>query len=466
MIPFWRSLVFKLLLAFALAGLLGFGLQFLLMENVTLLRFRNYLDNSRVRDIAMRSLNYYRENGSWSGVEKIIPPPPPPLNGDPNRPLPNNAGEAARSGPGLLIGLLDAENRVIIPIEGTRPGEIVDLKDFPLRQELILDGKRIGTALRLTTRERLTPEEHAFVLTLQRSLLWSGGIALLLASGLGIVMAVSLVRPLRRLTEASQRFTLRDSLSPLREGRDEVGQLAKAFNQMSSDLSDADRQRRQMLADIAHDLGTPLTVVSGYVQSMRDGKLQATPERLETIYDELRLLQNLIDDLRLLSLADAGKLTLNREEIAPSVLLSTVQKAFQHRAEKAGITLSVDASKSLPNIVVDSERIRQVLGNLVNNALRHTPQGGQIRLVGWTQANAVLLEVQDTGVGIAPEKLPHIFERFYRADESRNTENGEGSGLGLAIAKAIVELHGGEIIAESVPGEGTSMKIRLPLEKQ
>jgi len=227
---------------------------------------------------------------------------------------------------------------------------------------------------------------------------------------------------------------------------------------MSADLARANELRRQMTADIAHDLRTPLAVVSGYVESLRDGALQPTPERFDVLYTEIQHLQRLVDDLRLLSLADAGELTLDRQSVSPQTLLEQSAAAYRHRLEQKGIALRVNVEPRLPHVHVDPDRMAQVLGNLLSNALRHTPSGGQITLSAQRQAGGVRFVVQDTGEGIAPEALPRVFDRFYRGDETRQGEGGE-SGLGLAIAKSIVELHGGAIAVQSSPEEGTTFTV-------
>lgn len=463
-----RSLGVKLLAAFALAGLLGLLLQAIALQTVTLSAFSNYVGQSRMAQVAALTLEHYRNTGSLEGLR--LPAPPPRLENDPtepNRPPPDPMARMSDRPPGAppsLIGLLDDKDRVVLQMAGMQAGvgERVNPELFPVRREVRFEGQKIATVLRQTARIHPTPEEQAFTLTIQRSLLWTGVLTGALALGLGALMARGLIRPLQRLTVASQGVVLGKPAPqvPVR-GEDEIAQLGRAFNRMGSDLADADRQRRQMLADIAHDLGTPLTVAAGYVQSMRDGKLQVTQERLETVHDELGLLKNLVDDLRLLSLADAGKLKLNMDNVPPALLLSSVTKAFQHRAEKHGVELKLEVPTGLPNIRIDPERMRQVLGNLVSNALRYTPEDGQVCLSARFDADTVLFEVTDTGTGIPAEKLPHIFDRFYRADESRTTSNGEGSGLGLAIAKAIVELHDGTISAHSREGQGTTVQIRL-----
>jgi signal transduction histidine kinase len=180
------------------------------------------------------------------------------------------------------------------------------------------------------------------------------------------------------------------------------------------------------------------------------------------MYDEAMQLRRMVEDLRTLSLADAGELLLNLELLAPQALLERAAAAYGHQAEQRQVTLTVEAPLDLPPIHVDAERMAQVLGNLLSNALRYTPEGGQIALAAQRQAGSVLLSVQDSGAGIAPEDLPRIFDRFYRGEEARHAREGQ-SGLGLAIAKAIVELHGGEITAQSTLGEGTTVTVALPV---
>jgi signal transduction histidine kinase len=243
---------------------------------------------------------------------------------------------------------------------------------------------------------------------------------------------------------------------------DELGKLAAAFNQMSADLHRAQELRQQMTADIAHELRTPLTVIAGYVEGLTDGTFKPTPTRLEAIQSEVALLRRLVEDLRTLSLADAGELKLMKQPVPPRDLLDSVAQSFGALASKQGVALNTQTSPDLPAIPLDRERMIQVLTNLTANALRYTLSGGAVTLRAEQAPQGVQFSVQDTGAGISPEHLPNIFERFYRADSARHTENGE-SGLGLAIAKSIVEAHRGTIHAESVVGGGTTMKITLPL---
>jgi signal transduction histidine kinase len=280
---------------------------------------------------------------------------------------------------------------------------------------------------------------------------------------LGLFLTRTLTRPLRELTAASQAMAQGDLGQRVTvRSKDELGELAAAFNQMSAELAQASQARRQMTADIAHDLRTPLTVIKGYAEALRNGDLPPTATTFETVYQEAEHLSHLIADLRTLSLADAGTLALHRQTVSPQDLLERAFVAHLPQAKQLGIELDVAVAADLPSVYIDPERLTQVLGNLVGNALRYTSDGGQITLTAQRHTDAVHLTVRDTGTGIDSADLPHIFDRFYRGDDARRTNGGE-SGLGLAIAKSLVEAHGGSISATSTPGEGTVFTIILPI---
>jgi two-component system sensor histidine kinase BaeS len=241
--------------------------------------------------------------------------------------------------------------------------------------------------------------------------------------------------------------------------KDEIGKLAASFNQMSSDLEQATNARQQMTADIAHDLRSPLSVITGYAEALSDNKLQGTQEVYNILLQETKHLDHLVDDLRLLSLADAGELPLTLQTVQPRILLERVVARHTMGAAQRQLELRIEASDDLPQVNVDIERMSQVLDNLILNAFRYTPEGGRVLLSSEATGGQVVLKVKDSGYGISAEDLPHIFDRFYRGDKSRQ-DNGE-SGLGLAIAKSIVEAHAGTIGAESTPGEGAEFTITL-----
>ncbi len=290
------------------------------------------------------------------------------------------------------------------------------------------------------------------------------GIGVLLALGVGIALARQLIQPLRTLTTATH--ALADGALghqvPVTT-QDEIGELTRAFNQMSHDLAHAEQLRQQMTADIAHDLRTPLTVIAGYTEGLSEGKIKQSPQTYRVMNQQVQLLQHLLDDLRLLSLSDAGKLSLDKRPTDPRALLERTAVAYFPQAEAQGVTLSVVGDGNLPLVAVDVDRMVQVLNNLVSNALRFTAAGEKIELRVATKNHHILMQVRDTGRGIPAQDLPHIFERFYRADSARSRAEQESSGLGLAIAKAIVERHGGTIAVSSVIGAGTTFSINLPL---
>ncbi|MBI1855218.1 MAG: GHKL domain-containing protein [Chloroflexi bacterium] len=233
---------------------------------------------------------------------------------------------------------------------------------------------------------------------------------------------------------------------------------------MNSDLARSLNLRRQMTADIAHELRTPISIILGHAEAVHDGILPASSETFEIIREEAERLEHLVDDLRTLSMADAGELKLAFRPYAPQKLLRDAQKIYSHQARQKKVTIHAKAESDLPEIECEPERMKEVLGNIIDNALRYTPENGQIALSARRVEDMIELRVQDSGPGVAPDELDRIFERFYRIETSR-TRNTGGSGLGFAIAKSLVEKHNGRIWAESKPGEGLTILIRLPIPK-
>jgi signal transduction histidine kinase len=284
----------------------------------------------------------------------------------------------------------------------------------------------------------------------------------ILLGGAGLFIAARIVRrvasPIGELLEAAERVAQGDYSARVAErGPREIRALAGAFNSMAARLQAHDEQRRELLADVTHELRTPLTVAQGNLEGLLDGVYPRDDAHLETILEETRVLSRLIDDLRMLALAESGALKLQKEPTDIAALAGDAVAAFRAQADAAGIELGVDAGMDLPPIDVDPARMREVLANLIANALRYTPRGGQVRVACAAHERHVTLSVSDTGAGISPDDLPHIFDRFYKTQDSR------GSGLGLAIAKNLVEAHGGEIHAESQVGRGTTIRVRLAL---
>ena len=307
------------------------------------------------------------------------------------------------------------------------------------------------------------PPRADFSTRVNRAIFWAALGATAVSLIIGVVLARSLTKPLQEMTRATQAVAQGDLAQqvPVRSD-DELGKLATSFNQMSADLAQSRDLRRQMTADIAHDLRTPLSLILGHAEALSDGVLPPTPETFDVIHDEARRLNRLVEDLRLLSLAEAGELTLAVRPVSPRSLLERAVLAHTPAAQQKQVFLTLDAPDELPEVIADPDRMAQVLDNLVSNGLRYTPENGRIHLTTQQTQAAIQLKVQDSGPGMSAEDLAHVFDRFYRGDKSRQRHEG-GSGLGLAIAKSIVGGHNGRIWAESAPGQGATFIIELPL---
>jgi two-component system sensor histidine kinase BaeS len=291
------------------------------------------------------------------------------------------------------------------------------------------------------------------------------GIVLLLAGGAALVVGIRLARgvgpPLGDLVEAAGRveagdYTARVPVATV--GPAELRNLGRAFNTMAARLEIDETQRRQLLAEISHELRTPLAVIQGNLEGLVDGVYPADEAHLGPILEETRVMARLIEDLRTLSLAEAGTLALHREPTDLGILVADVAGSFRAAAEAAGVRVEATIDDELPLLDVDPIRIREVVSNLVSNALRYAATGGAVRINASKAGERIAVAVADDGPGIPPELLATVFERFTKGAESR------GSGLGLAIARAIVVAHGGEIVAESGPGNGTTIRFVLPID--
>ncbi len=409
---------------------------------------------------------YYEATGSWEGVASSLGRSAPPPNN--RRELEAGADwegpeHAPRRNRRELFGVVDVSGTVVVPLLPDYPlGARVPAEVLAQGQPILVDGQRVGTILTATEAPGLNPEEAAYLQRTTVALLVASAGAVLVALLVGMPLAGTLTRPLRALTEAAHRMAggELEQAVPVKSS-DEIGELAAAFNRMSREIARAHQARKQMTADVAHELRTPLTVIAGHIEAMRDGVLPATPERLSVIYAEIEQLQHLVGDLRTLTQADAGELKLNLTPLPPGELLDQARATFEPQAGQKGVALEIQVEARLPAVRVDEIRMTQVLENLISNALRYTPAGGRITLSAAAQGDQVRLSVEDTGPGIPPEHLPHVFDRFYRADESRSGDDGE-SGLGLAIAKAIVEAHGGALTAENRTGGGARFSLTLP----
>ncbi|MFI1561609.1 ATP-binding protein [Streptomyces sp. NPDC020490] len=276
------------------------------------------------------------------------------------------------------------------------------------------------------------------------------------------VAGTRMVRPLRALTGAARRMAEGDESAHVEvTGDDEFGKLAEAFNLMASRRRQLEELRRALVSDVAHELRTPLSNVRGWLEAVEDGVVPADKNLISSLLEEALLLQHIIDDLRDLAAADAGALRLHPEGVDAAALLAQVARAHQGSAGSAGVRLRVRSGDEGPHLYADPVRLRQAIGNLVSNAIRHTPAGGTVTLCTRTEGDEVVFSVEDTGSGISGEDLPRVFDRFWRAEKSRSRQGG-GSGLGLSIVRKLAEAHGGTVHVSSVPREGSVFSLRLP----
>lgn len=447
-----RSITLKVLLAFLLISLVSILLIVLSIRWLTEREFQTYLFDQNQSNLVSGLVDYYQSNGSWEGVDQSLITPgqqPPPQ---------------VKQGGRWFFTLVDTHNVVVIAGPGDTLGATVASSEVAQGEPINSNGVVVGTILmRKPPVLDINPAETAFLDKIKQ-------IYLLIAIGviaISIVMAFlfsrMLTRPIRELTAATQAMSS-GSLSqavPVRS-RDELGELADSFNQMNAQLARSTELRRQMTADIAHELRTPVSVILGHAEAVHDGVLEPSLETFEIIRDETSRLERIIEDLRTLSRADAGDLPMEMRPVDPARILETICLTHQQRALQKNISLKVHADLGLPAVRMDAGRMMQVLSNLVDNALRHTPDGGEVSLTARIADGMLEIRTQDSGAGIAPADLERVFDRFYRSDPSRQREQG-GSGLGLAIARSIVEKHAGKIWAESQAGEGTTIFIRLPL---
>ena len=478
------TLKVKLAIAFVIVALITGAVVALVFNRFNSKQFADFVIESQRQELIQLLSEYYQENGTWQGAELFFTSMPRTIIRDNTQGKwqgRKNAGQGPRFGqggnvidveieeddtltvPGRLFGLATTDGTVIIALPGGTPaGKALNTAIIESSDPIIVDKKKVGYLLTVDQFPGYSLAESQFIKNSNRSLWLALLGATIVAAIIGFFIARGITKPLETLTQASQRIANRELNTKVPQlSHDEIGTLAETFNHMSERLEESDRLRKQMTADIAHDLRTPLTIIGGYVESMRDGDLKATPERLEIIADETNRLSNLVNDLRLLSIADAGELSLQLQLTNPNTLLNYSLQLFEVQAARKNISLELSSMPGNAQILVDEDRMIQVFSNLMSNAIEYSPEGSLVMLRASEEKAQILLEVIDSGPGINEEDLPYVFERFHRADRARQHSE-QHSGLGLAIAKEIVKAHKGEISLKSVIGKGTTIEIRLP----
>lgn len=452
---FIRRLSFpaKLLLSFSIIILLTTGLSYFLVNRAINQAFEDFAVRNAHRhadEFLQFFADYYKRTGSWDGLSEIF------RRADPNRPLPpflmtDNVGKVIIApnynwvGQNVLtLGIAASELSLSIPIE--------------------VGGQRVGTLIALRPREFRNPLEEEFVQS-ARGALWLTGIA---AGGIALLLTFFLLRqttaPLRVLDEATQKISQGDlSHRVTVHGQDEFGHVARSFNQMAASLEKTEQVKRDLIADIAHELRTPISIVRAGLEGLMDGVLPSTGESFAGLHNKTLLISRLVDDLHQLALADAGQLAIHKTPCDLRRLLYHIETTIGAQLEDQQIQLAIEIPLDLPSVQADIQRIEEILLNLLSNAMRYTPAGGVIRVKACAIENQhIQVGVCDSGPGLSEENLRHVFDRFYREDKSRARSTG-GSGLGLAIAKALVEAHSGRIWAENSPAGGACFHFTLPL---
>ncbi len=440
-----RSLSVKMALVLALMGVLGVALMTFSVQSLARLAVARFV-HARLEPRWARLLEaYYTRHGSWEGLAAYL---------QTALPLPDERNLPPEA---LSLWLWDADHRPVLRW-GPRP------LPFTPRRALRVQGRVVGYMALEVHPSALPPQApEARLLRRLNQMAWGSALlAVIVAVVVAWLWARRLTRPLLALAQAAHEIAQGQAGAriPIEPPQDELGDAVRAFNQMSLALAQAQEARRQMTADIAHELRTPLSVLLGYTEALADGRLRPRPEIFTTLHRETQHLHRLVQDLRLLSLADAGELALERVPVEVADAFAQVVQAHRPEAQARTISLHMTVAPDTPPLDADPHRLHQVLHNLVRNALQHTPAGGRVELRAEpAQPGWVRLSVRDTGPGLPPEALERVFERFYRGDRARS---GEGSGLGLAIVRALVVAHGGRVQATNHPQGGALFVLTWP----
>ncbi len=479
----WRkiwgaSLWVKLTAAFALVILIGaLGVVFFI-NLITAHEFELYVTRDSARWaqwLAPQLAAYYASNGSWNGVDRIIigGGGMPMMMGMDRKgieqmrrqmrsEMPMMSNVDMWTGMGLRIIVADAQHKVITDTQGKLTGKTLSQSARNQALPIVVEGQPVGFVLAAPLVTTNTPE-GLFLQSVTRAVLLVAIGMSILALGIAAFIAREITAPLRRLTVAAYRVA-RGDLSvrvPIR-GDDDLARVSVAFNRMAVALEEQQRLRRRLMNDIAHELRTPLSVIQAHAEALMDGVFPPTPDNVRPIHEQTLLLRRLVNDLRELALAEAGELRMSQAPLDLATIVRHAANSMRPAAEQKDIRLEVDIVGAPLQIIGDAQRLEQVLLNLLSNAVRHTPARGTVTVRAWKEDESVHVQVRDTGPGIAPEDIPHVFERFWRGDKSRTRGTG-GTGLGLAIARNWVEAHGGRIWVESQPGRGATFTFVIPL---
>lgn len=440
------------LLVFAVAGSL---ILFIGVDNAR--QVKNYILRGGMfgmQDVVENLERYYDQNGSWAGVEDIIATQQ--MMGQMNGMGPRHNEPFTLTDTNLVVVWSATNDQIGQKISGQSENTGIQLSDP--------SGMTIGY-LFVSGKNAIQASEISPLFTsLRKTLVRVSVIAILLAILFAILFTNRLVKPINRLTAAAKTLSQGDlSVRVSESGKDEIAILGKSFNEMADSLQKSEERKKAMTADIAHELRSPLAVQRAQLEAMQDGIVPMTTESLQTVVDQTNFLARLVDDLRTLALVDAGELPMEKHEVSIVELVNQVVERFQSQAAQHQIKLIVGkiSCGSNEKILADSDRIVQIYGNLISNALHHTPENGTITLDLAEEKDFIISHVSDTGCGINQADLPHLFERFYRGDKARGHEF-SSTGLGLSIARNLARVHGGDLTASNGENGGAVFTLRLP----
>ncbi|MFT9487707.1 MAG: ATP-binding protein [Tepidibacillus sp.] len=454
----------KLIIAFSSIVIVMALLQSLYFQNRIGTVFENYVsqnESTRIQVLKEMLLNYYDYYQSWDQIQEQLVDNPfqyrarrgPMWANSQNSIGMENLEIIVANQQGIVVG--DTQNKWL----GKSAKEISGI-----HEDLILNENKVGELIINRDKSNgLTTLEQQFMNSMNTSILFGTSIAVVIAVLLGLFFSKTMTKPLSLLMTGIHYLSKGDTSYRIQvKTEDEFHQLANAFNEMSAKLERNEEVRKNLVADVAHELRTPLSILRGKLESIQEDALEPSPEVIVQLNDEVFRLSRLVNDLQQLTLAEAGKLPLNKSETNLNELIQRVIDHFEWLAEEKQIDLVFKKGLN-PLIEIDADRITQVIINLLGNALRHTPEHGKVlvEIRPHSYNSNLVIKVMDSGPGIDEEFLPYIFERFYRTDASRSRDQG-GTGLGLAIAKGFIEAHGGKISVESKKGKGTTFFIELP----
>lgn len=456
----------RLTAAFLLVALVAVALFALVMSRTVETQFRGYVGGQASRLASERATEalagYYAEHGSWAGVDALLPGGDGPPGG--GRGMGAGQGQGGRWGlggmmggaGGIRYGLYDMSGTLITGTEPPPAGPTLAPAERELATPLLVDGDTVGwLVVQQPSQVLLDAAQAGFLRQVHRTLVIAGLVAAGLALIVGVAISQVITRPLARLTGAAKAVTagkLGEQVALGGGQAAEIRTLARSFNEMSASLQKAEAQRVRLTADVAHELRTPISVMRAQIQAMLDGVYPTDAAHVAAVYEQTLLLTRLVDDLHTLTRAETGHLPLTTQPLDPASLANRAAALFEPMVQDAGLALAVEIEPGLPAIRADGDRLHQVLANLLGNALRHTPPGGGVRLGVARAGDRVRFSVRNTGETLTAAEAEHVFDRFWRADESRQRDSG-GAGLGLAIARELVHLHGGRIWVETGQGE-------------